>query len=140
MKRLKQVFETIELQDITISDYKEEGKLCGYELNTYSKGGVNQIVFLDFRDGGNPKKVKDFISEFKSYVKSIDVEEQVDLHRQDVRYKEAFTLKQSLKDFKSWKKDLKVLVSNINKQHKRFKKAQSLENDKLIERSRKASE
>lgn len=32
---MKQIFSTIENSGISIDEYTEDGKLCGYELNTY---------------------------------------------------------------------------------------------------------
>ena len=69
---------------------------------------------LDFRHNGlNANEPKDFIQEFKSYVQSIDIDDEIDLYRQDTMYKQAFTITQSVRDFKNWKKDLKVLINAI---------------------------
>lgn len=69
MKTLNQIFDILENKDIKIDNYTEKNRLCGYELNTYTDGGVNQIIFLDFRDGGNPKKASDFVNKFSNYIK-----------------------------------------------------------------------
>lgn len=45
MKTLNKIIEILEQSGIQINDYKEDKKLCGYELNTYTNGGVNMIVF-----------------------------------------------------------------------------------------------
>lgn len=47
---LENIFSLLEQADIFIYEYKENNKLCGYELNTYTGRGVNQILFLDFRE------------------------------------------------------------------------------------------
>jgi hypothetical protein len=43
------------LEDIGLSGYgyEENGKLCGYEISTYTDGGVNIVVFFYFP----PKKL-----------------------------------------------------------------------------------
>lgn len=116
-KTIAQLIDIIEAEAIKIDEVKEEGKLCGYELNTYTNGGVNQIVFLDFRDYlHNDKDVinpKDFIDTFKSYMKDFDIDETIMMYRQDKRYTNEFTLTESLKDFKCWKTDMEKLIKKL---------------------------
>lgn len=111
---MKKIFDKIEKAGISIYTYKEKNKICGYELNTYTFGGVNQIVFVDFRDTGkSPKNAKDFKELFLECINSIDIDEEIDLHREMKGYKQAFTIAQSLKDFKTWKKDLLKLAKSL---------------------------
>lgn len=113
MKTLEQIFDIIEENEISIDNYTEKNKLCGYELNTYTQQGVNQIIFLDFRNSGNPKKAIDFIEKFQSRIDEIDIDEEIELNRQDQRFKDNFTLRQSLNDFEEWKKKLEEIVEQI---------------------------
>ena len=113
MKTLNQIFDILENNDISIDKYTEENKLCGYELNTYTKGGVNQIIFLDFRDKGNAKKAADVIEELTSYINDIDIDDEIELNRQDKQYKANFTLRESLNDFEDWKKGLEEIIKEI---------------------------
>ncbi len=113
MKTLDQIFDIIENNEISIIKYTEENKLCGYELNTYTMGGVNQIIFLDFRDNGNPEKYNDFIEKFSKRVKSIDIDDEIELNRQDQNYKDNFSLRESLNDFEEWKDTLGEIVKKI---------------------------
>ena len=111
---MKKIFDKIEKTGISIDEYKEDSKLCGYELNTYTNDGVNQTVFVDFRDTDkNPKNESDFKELFLERVNSIDVDDEIDTNRQDKRYRQAFTLTQALKDFKCWKKDLLKLAKSL---------------------------
>ena len=111
---MNNIVDKIETAEIQVHKYEEEGQLCGYELNTYTQGGLNQIVFVDFRqtnkDANNPDDFKEL---FLERVKSIDVEEEIELNRQDKGYREAFTLTQALKDVKRWKKGLKKLAKSL---------------------------
>ena len=115
-KTLQQVLDIIEAKGISIDNYEEDGKLCGYELNTYTAGGVNQIIFLDFRnEQQDAENVNDFIKEFNSYVRNIDIDEEIEINRQDKSYKDNFTLRQSLDDFEKWKTELQEIVKQISK-------------------------
>lgn len=117
MKTVKKMIEIIEYAGISVYNYEENGKLCGYELNTYTPAGVNEIIFLDFRnfEGKNKsaKNANDFINEFKSYMQGRPIDERIDLNRQNEDYKRDFTLSQSLKDFKSWGKDINKLIYKL---------------------------
>ena len=110
---MEQIFEILENKGISIYKYKEDNKLCGYELNTYTNGGVNMIIFLDFRgeeeNVENPEKFKEKLEE---YLNDFDVDYEIDLHRQSQDYRNAFTISQSVKDFKSWKKEMKRIFNN----------------------------
>lgn len=79
----------------------------GLEMETWTDGGVNMIVYLD-NDSG-------LLEDFKHYVKYFDVEEEIDLHRQGEDYKKAFTLRESLNDFEDYLKWLNKIVGIIEK-------------------------
>jgi hypothetical protein len=111
---MEEIIDKIETAEISIDKYEENEVLCGYELNTYTKGGLNQIVFVDFRQTKkDPNNPDDFRELFLERVKSIDVDEEIELNRQDKGYREAFTLTQALKDVKRWKKDLLKLANSL---------------------------
>ena len=109
MKQLtiKQIIDKLENANIQVHEYKEDNKLCGYELNTYTDCGVNQIVFVDFRGTDkNPKSGKDFIELYNERVNDIDIDEEIQMNRQDKSYTANFSLEISVQDFKDWKENL----------------------------------
>jgi len=111
---MKKIIEKIENAGISIHEYKEGKKLCGYELNTYTKGGLNQIVFIDFRNTDKkPKNKDDFKELFLERVKDIDTDEEVEMNRQNKAYCNAFTLRESLDDIEAWKKELLELAESL---------------------------
>lgn len=83
---------------------EQDGVQCA-EIEKWTNGGVDMIIWL------NPFTVK----EFKSYVDDFDVDEEIDLHRQEQLYKNNFTIAQSLKDFTDFKNDLEELVLKLEK-------------------------
>lgn len=115
MKTINEIIENIEIE-FSIDNYEENGVLCGYELNTYTDAGVNEIIFLDFRDENkDPLNPNDFIAEFESYMRDYTIDDRIESNRQDKRYREDFTLKQSLKDFEKWEKSILKLIENLKK-------------------------
>ena len=77
------------------------------ELETWTEGGVNMIITL------NIDKERPYHMQFKEYVEDFDVDDAVDLHREDERYRNAFTLRRSLEDFESYKKWLNKIVNEM---------------------------
>lgn len=120
-KTIKQIIETLEYANIQVSEYKENKKLCGYELNTYTDAGVNMILFLDFRDTKkDPKNAKDFIEMFNDRVNDIDIEEEIKLHSEDKRYMQEIGYEVGLQDFKDWKENLSNIFSTKTAQQRQF--------------------
>jgi len=111
---MEKIFSKIEEYGISIYNYTENNKLCGYELNTYTERGVNQILFLDFRHTErNPANPDDFIKILSEEIEDIDIDEEIELHRQMQDYKTVFSIRQSLEDFEDWKESLVQLVHKI---------------------------
>ena len=79
----------------------------GIEMETWTDGGVNMLVWLENEDN--------LLEDFKEFVENFDVEEEIDLHREGESYKRAFTLRQSLNDFEDYLKWLNKIVSIIEK-------------------------
>lgn len=114
MKTLEQLLDIIEEAEISIDKYIEKGKLCGYELNAYTQAGVNEILFLDFRDPGkDPNNPKDFIAEFESYINHYTVDDRVENNRKDPMYRQDFTLNESLIDFNKFQNKLNDILSEM---------------------------
>lgn len=118
---IKQIIEKLEYSNIQVYEYKEKNKICGYELNTYTDCGVNQNIFIDFRDTEkNPKSGKDFIELYNERVNSIDIDEEIQLNRQNKNYVSNFSLEISVQDFKDWKENLINIFNVKTPQQRQF--------------------
>ena len=112
MKNIKEIIATLEGCNITVYDYKEGKKLCGYELDTYTIAGVNKSLCIDFRDTEmDPKNAKHFIKLFNELVNSIDIDEEIKLYINDKRYMQEIGLTVGLQDLKDWKEDLQSIFT-----------------------------
>lgn len=80
---------------------EQDGK-TGAELEDWTDGGVDMILWI------HPFTAE----EFKRIAESFDIDETIDLHRQNISYRNAFTCRQSVIDFEKWEERLK---SNIQK-------------------------
>ena len=101
---MENIIEKLEESGVTIHEYKEEGKLCGYELDTHTSTGINQIIFIDFRDTDkDPTNENDFIELFKEWVNEFDTEEEIKILIQDNRFMKEVGIRVGLKDLDEWK-------------------------------------
>ena len=80
-----------------------------YELEDWTCGGVNMIIYLD--KNNNLSATEQFIN----YIDNFDIDEEIDIYRQDQRYKDAFTTRQSVKDFEAWIKWLESIKKEFIK-------------------------
>ncbi|HOV97782.1 MAG TPA: hypothetical protein PLW49_02075 [bacterium] len=118
---IKAVIQKLEYADIQVGEYTENEKLCGYELNTYTGCGVNQIIFVDFRNTDkNPKSGKDFIELYNERVKSIDIEEEIGYLRQDKSYMSTIGTEVGYQDLKEWKENLTNVFNKKTPQQRQF--------------------
>lgn len=100
MKKLNNFFEE---NNFNVSLFKEENIKCA-ELETWTNGGVNMIIYL------KPFTIK----EFEEYVNDFDVDEEIELHRESQKYKNDFTIRESLTDFEEFHNRLKDVLSKLH--------------------------
>lgn len=77
--------------------FEQDGLQCA-EIEKWTDGGVDMIIVLDPFTG----------NAFMEWVKDFDIDGEIDLHRQDGRYRNSFTISESMKDFT----DFKVMLEN----------------------------
>ena len=89
--------------------YKENGECVGMEIEQWTDGGVDMIHLIDGRDRdmNDPDWWKD---ELEAISEAFDVDEEVDINRQDEKYRSAFTYRQSVEDFEEYDKWLKGIA------------------------------
>lgn len=95
--------------NIGYSRYKENGECVGIEMEQWTDGGVDMIHLIDGRDRdmNDPDWWKD---ELEAISKAFDVDEEIDINRQDEKYRSAFTYRQSVEDFEDYDKWLKGIA------------------------------
>jgi hypothetical protein len=98
-ENLKNFFEE---KDFNVHLTEQDSVQCA-EVETWTNGGVNMIMWL------NPFTVE----EFTQRVNDFDVDEEIELHRQGQDYKNAFTIRESLKDFENYHNRLKDVLSDL---------------------------
>lgn len=103
MKTAEQLQNFFEQNQFVV--HKINNTLDSVELEKWTNKGVDMIIYL------NPFS----IAEFVEYVDNFSVYDEIDIHRQDKRYKDEFTISESLKDFTCFQKELKKLKKELTK-------------------------
>lgn len=101
-KKVDAVIAIFEENDFMVQPVKEGRVLCA-EIETWTTGGVNMIHYL------RPFTVE----EFERIVNDFDVDDEIDGHRQDSRYRDAFRITESVKDFEEYHSRLKGVLEQL---------------------------
>lgn len=101
-KKIDAVIAIFEENDFMVHPVKEDRVLCA-EIETWTTRGVNMIHYL------SPFTVE----EFERMVDGFDIDEEIDGHRQDSRYRDAFRITESVKDFEEYHSRLKGVLEQL---------------------------
>lgn len=98
-EKLKEFFEK---ENFQVHLSKEDRVQCA-EVEKWTDGGVDMVIWL-----------KPFnVEQFKKWVNNFDLDDEIDTHRQSQRYKDAFTITESLKDFTDFHNHLKEVAAKL---------------------------
>ena len=91
------------------SRYEENCECVGIIMEQWTDGGVDMMHLIDGRDRdmNEPDWWKD---ELESIYEAFDVDEEIDLNRQNEKYRSAFTYRQSVEDFENYDKWLEGIA------------------------------
>lgn len=108
-----EIQEIIDIADnygFVFHEYKENGQVCGYEMEGSTDLGIDMIHFIDCRDYSGGLTPENVLAELKYIAAYFDSDEEVDIYRQDEAYRRKFTVRQSLNDFDDYSKQLTEFV------------------------------
>lgn len=113
---LDNIVKTLEAFNYNVSLIYENGMISGMEIETWTNGGVDMIhTFYLCEDLYDKDKIN---KQLKGLVDNFSIDDEIDVYRQDKKYKEDFTIIESLKDFENYYNTLKDLGENFtNKYH-----------------------
>ena len=100
-----QLRDFFEENDFLVYPFEQDGQQCA-ELERWTSGGVDMIATL----------IPFTKEEFISYVNDFDVDEEIEVNRQDKAYKATFSIRQSLADFTEFHDMLKEVVEKLKKE------------------------
>lgn len=79
----------------------------GLELESCTDGGVNMLIGIDKNSDNN------LLEQLERFVENFDIDEEIDIHRQDADYRRRFTIKESIRDFENWVDYIEECISKL---------------------------
>ena len=74
-------------------------------LEQWTNGGVDMIIEFE--------KNRNVIEVLQEYINNFDIDEEIEIHRQDKSYRENFTIRESLVDFENWIDFIKNIIKQL---------------------------
>ena len=126
---LKNIIETFEKFGYGVDIITRNGVKCGLEIEKWTSGGVDMIESIDFENFRDLYDIKCIEKELQDISYNFSVDEEIDLHREGSDYRKAFTIEESLQDFKEYEKDLEDLSIYFLDKYARVSKENEKEKD-----------
>lgn len=77
------------------------------ELESYTDGGVDMFITIEKNNSNN------LLEQLRLFVKNFDIDEEIDIHRQDTDYRRNFTIRESINDFENWVDYIRDCISKL---------------------------
>ena len=77
------------------------------ELESYTDGGVDMFITIE-KDNSN-----NLLEQLRLFVENFDIDEEIDIHRQDTDYRQNFTIRESINDFENWVDYIRDCISKL---------------------------
>lgn len=77
------------------------------ELESWTDGGVNMFIGIDKNSDNN------LLEQLERFVENFDIDEEIDIHRQDTDYRRRFTIRESINDFENWVDYIEECISKL---------------------------
>ena len=80
-----------------------------YELELESRpdGGVDMFISIDKNSDNN------LLEQLERFVENFDIDEEIDIHREDENYRRKFTIRESINDFENWVDYIEECISKL---------------------------
>ena len=83
----------------------------GLELESCTDGGVNMLIGID-KDSDY-----DLLAQLEQFVENFDIDEEIDIHREDENYKRKFTIRESINDFENWVDYIRNCIGKLEEEY-----------------------
>ena len=91
------------------------------ELESWTDGGVNMFIGIDKNSSNN------LLEQLRLFVENFDIDEEIDIHRQDTDYRRNFTIRESIRDFENWVDYIEECISKLEEYNNEDKEEKNYE-------------
>lgn len=100
--------------DILNRHFKVTEDRGNYELESWTNCGVDMFIYIDKL---SDESLEDQLDQF---VDSFDIDEVIDIHREDSNYRETFKIETSLEDFKDWINKVEEIIKELRQENEKY--------------------
>ena len=127
---LENIIKALESFNYGVSLMYENGITNGMQIETWTNGGVDMIhTFYFCDDFQDIYGVDNIQSELQDLYDNFSIDDEIDMYRQDDKYKSDFTISESLQDFTEYQKTLEDLTKNFTSKFHELIYKKVLENE-----------
>ena len=84
------------------------------ELESWTDGGINMFISIDKNSDNN------LLEQLERFVENFDIDEEIDIHREDENYKRNFTISESINDFENWVNYIEECISKLEEHNNKL--------------------
>ena len=77
------------------------------ELESWTDGGVDMFITID------KNSYNTLLEQLKEFVENFDIDEEIEIYREDENYKRNFTIRESITDFENWVDYIEECISKL---------------------------
>ena len=77
------------------------------ELESWTNGGVDMFITID------KNSYNTLLEQLKEFVENFDIDEEIEIYRQDTDYRRNFTIRESITDFENWVDYIEECISKL---------------------------
>ena len=77
------------------------------ELESWTDGGVDMFITID------KNSYNTLLEQLKEFVENFDIDEEIEIYRQDTDYRRNFTIRESINDFENWVDYIRDCISKL---------------------------
>ena len=81
------------------------------ELESWTDGGVDMFITID------KNSYNTLLEQLKEFVENFDIDEEIEIHREDENYKRNFTIRESINDFEKWVDYIRDCISKLEEEY-----------------------
>lgn len=81
------------------------------ELESWTDGGVDMFITID------KNSYNTLLEQLKEFVENFDIDEEIEIYRQDTDYRRNFTIRESINDFENWVDYIRDCISKLEEEY-----------------------
>lgn len=106
--------------NFNITEVKENDKLCGYEMETWTDNGINMIHFIDCRDYEDGITAENVLDQIKQISANYDVDDEVYKLMEFERARKEFSYRDAVNDFEAYENRLRNSVCYVQELYDKY--------------------